>query len=276
MALYLVATPIGNLEDITLRAIRVLREARLIASEDTRTTQKLLNHYEIRTPIVSYFEHSSVSRLEHILREAEEGDVALVSEAGMPGLSDPGFEVVTAAVARNIRVIPVPGANAVISALVASGLASDRFLFLGFLPRRAADRRRLLAVSAREPHTLVFFESPHRLVASLSDMAQLLGNRRVAIARELTKVYEEIYRGNIEDALAHFFQPRGEFTLVVEGYLETPVLAGEKQVTEALSRAVGRGLSRRDAIAQVASELGLSKREVYRVATSSLGPGDGE
>ncbi len=276
MALYLVATPIGNLEDITLRAIRVLREARLIASEDTRTTQKLLNHYEIRTPIVSYFEHSSVSRLEHILREAEEADVALVSEAGMPGLSDPGFEVVRAAVARNIRVIPVPGANAVISALVASGLASDRFLFLGFLPRRAADRRRLLAVTAREPHTLVFFESPHRLVASLSDMALLLGNRRVAIARELTKVYEEIYRGTIEDALAHFFQPRGEFTLVVEGYLETPVLAGEKQVTEALSRAVGRGLSRRDAITQVASELGLNKREVYRVATSSLGPGDGE
>lgn len=266
MALYLVATPIGNLEDITLRALRVLREVRLIAAEDTRTTLKLLSQYEIRTPVTSYFEHSRLSRLEQVLRAAEEGDAALVSEAGTPGVSDPGFEVVRAALDRGIKVIPIPGPSAPIAALVASGLPSEPFLFFGFLPRRAADRRRLLSAVDRDPYTLIFFEAPHRLIASLTDMARLLGNRQMAAARELTKIHEEIFRGTIEEALARFLQPRGELTLIVEGYRETPAPAGEVEVRESLDRALGDGLSRRDAILRAAQETGWNKRDVYRLA----------
>lgn len=268
MALYLVATPIGNLEDITLRALRVLREVRLIAAEDTRTTRKLLAHYGIKTPLVSYFEHSTTARLEQVLEAAAAGDVAMVSEAGMPGVSDPGYEVVTSALERDIRVVPVPGPTAPVSALAASGLPSDRFLFLGFFPRRAAERRRLLAAVAQEPYTLVAFEAPHRLLDSLEDLAQLLGERRIAIARELTKVYEEVYRGTISDAIRHFAQPRGEFTLVIEGNQETPRPVDEVEVREALRRALASGLSRKEAAARVAQETGWSKREVYRLANA--------
>ncbi|MDP2728082.1 MAG: 16S rRNA (cytidine(1402)-2'-O)-methyltransferase [Dehalococcoidia bacterium] len=267
MALYLVATPIGNLEDITLRALRILKEVRLIAAEDTRTTRKLLNHYGIKTPLVSYFEHSGLARLAQILAAAGEGDAALVSEAGMPGLSDPGYEMVAVALDKGIKVVPVPGPTAPVAALVASGLPSDRFLFLGFLPRRAAERRRLLASVARQPYTLVFFEAPHRLLASLSDMSQLLGERRIAVARELTKLYEEVYRGTIREAIQHFAQPRGEFTLVVEGCRELPTSMGEEEVQEALRRALAGGLSRKEAAARVAQETGWSKREVYRLAS---------
>ncbi|MDO8690730.1 MAG: 16S rRNA (cytidine(1402)-2'-O)-methyltransferase [Dehalococcoidia bacterium] len=269
MALFLVGTPIGNLEDVTLRALRVLKEVRLIAAEDTRTTRKLLHHFEIRTPLISYFEHSNLARLEQILRTAMDSDVALVSEAGMPGLSDPGFEIVKAALDRGIRVIPVPGASAPVAALVASGQPSDRFLFLGFLPRRTNDRRKLLSSVAREPYTLVLFEAPHRILASLADMARLLGNRRLAVARELTKVYEEIYRGTIDEAIQHFCEPRGEFTLVVEGHLEAPALASENDIQGALERAMTEGLSSKDAIARVIKETGWSKRNVYRVLLSS-------
>lgn len=269
MALYLVATPIGNLEDITLRALRVLREVRLIAAEDTRTTRKLLSHYGIATPLVSYFEHSGLARLEQVLETAREGDVALVSEAGMPGLSDPGYQVVEAALERGIRVVPVPGATAPVAALVASGLPPDRFLFLGFLPRRASERRRLLAAVAQEPYTLVAFEAPHRLQASLADMARLLGDRRLAVARELTKLYEEVFRGTIEEAALRFTQPRGEFTLVVEGYRQGRSLPGEEEVLQSLGRALAAGQSPSEAASQVARETGWSKRDVYRLAVRS-------
>ena len=266
MSLYLVATPIGNLEDITLRALRVLREVHVIAAEDTRTTRKLLSHFGIRTPLISYFEHSSLARLEQVLEAALEGDVALASEAGMPGLSDPGYEVVLAALQRGISVIPVPGASAPVAALVASGLPSDSFLYLGFLPRRRADRRRLVAAVARQPHTMVFFEAPHRLLASLADLLLLLGDRRMAVARELTKLHEEVYRGSIGQAIQHFAQPRGEFTLVIEGCTEPPVPAREEEVRQALRRALSHGLSRSEAAARVARETGWKKREVYRLA----------
>lgn len=266
MALYLVATPIGNLEDITLRALRVLREAVLIAAEDTRTTRKLLAHYGIKTPLVSYFEHSTPARLEQVLAAAANGDVAMVSEAGMPGLSDPGYEVVASALELGIKVIPVPGPTAPVAALVASGLPSDRFLFLGFFPRRAAERRRLLAGVAQEPYTLIAFEAPHRLLNSLSDMADVLGDRRVAIAREMTKVHEEVFRGSIADATRHFVHPRGEFTLVIEGCREPSPVADEAEVREALRKALEAGLSRREAAALVARDTGWSKREVYRLA----------
>jgi len=269
VALFLVGTPIGNLEDITLRALRVLKEVRLIAAEDTRTTRKLLNHFGIRTPLVSYFEHSNIARLEQVLKAAMESDVALVSEAGMPGLSDPGFEMVRSALDRGIRVIPIPGANAPVAALVASGHQSDRFLFLGFLPRRASERRKLLAAVSGEPYTLVLFEAPHRILDSLADMVRLLGNRRLAVARELTKVYEEIFRGTIEEAIQHFAEPRGEFTIVVEGNLEATALPSEKDIERALQRAILEGLSRRDAVARVTKETGWTKRNVYRAYLSS-------
>ena len=215
--LYAVATPIGNLEDISLRALRCLREVELIAAEDTRTTRHLLNFYNIKTPVTSYHEHSKQAKLDYLLCCLEEGDVALVSEAGMPGLSDPGYKLIVAAIDRGISVVPVPGASAVTAALVVSGLPTDQFLYLGFLPRRQGHRQRILSSTAGERRTIVAFESPHRLKGTLSDIQETLGDRRLAICRELTKVYEEVFRGKVSQAREHFTEPRGEFTLVIEG-----------------------------------------------------------
>jgi 16S rRNA (cytidine1402-2'-O)-methyltransferase len=267
MALYLVGTPIGNLEDISLRALRVLREVRLIAAEDTRTTRKLLSHYSIKTPLTSFFQHSRPAKLDRILEAAAVEDVALVSEAGMPGISDPGYEVVTAALERQIEVIPVPGPSAALTALAISGLPSDRFLYLGFLPRTRPQRCRLLRSLADESATLVAFEAPHRLQASLQDLAQTLGDRRVAVARELTKLYEEVYRGTIRGAIEHFTQPRGEFTLVVEGNRAGPAAASADEVRRRLAVALAEGLGVRAAAARVAQETGWQKREVYALAS---------
>jgi 16S rRNA (cytidine1402-2'-O)-methyltransferase len=218
--LYLVATPIGNLEDMSLRAIRILSQVRLIAAEDTRKTKRLLSAYNIKTPLVSYYEHSKLSKLSQLLRQLEEGDIALVSEAGMPGISDPGYELVTAAIEHGIPVVPIPGPSAVLAALAISGLPANQFLFLGFLPRRKGERRRLLQSIALETHTIVAFEAPHRLLKALADVLEVLGNRRIAICRELTKIHEEVFRGTISQALEHFTTPRGEFTLVIEGRRE--------------------------------------------------------
>ena len=216
-ALYAIATPIGNLEDISLRALRCLREVKLIAAEDTRTTRHLLNFYNIKTPVTSYHEYSKRAKLDYLLDCLEEGDVALVSEAGMPGLSDPGYKLIVAAIERGILVVPVPGASAVTAALVVSGLPTDQFLYLGFLPRRQGRRQRLLSSIVGEPRTIVAFEAPHRLRGTLSDIQETLGDRRLAICRELTKVYEEVFRGRVSQAREHFTEPRGEFTLVIEG-----------------------------------------------------------
>ncbi|NJN66561.1 MAG: 16S rRNA (cytidine(1402)-2'-O)-methyltransferase [Chloroflexaceae bacterium] len=209
--LYLVATPIGNLEDITLRALRVLREVSLIAAEDTRHTRRLLAHYDIRTPCCSYHEHNKLSRLGEVLAVLAEGDVALVSDAGTPALSDPGVELVHACIAAGWPVSPLPGPGAPIAALVASGLPTDRFLFVGFLPRRGSDRRDLLARLGRLPVTLVCFEAPHRLRASLADMLAVLGDRRVVVAREMTKLHEEFVRATLSESQEHFQKhpPRG-------------------------------------------------------------------
>ncbi|MCI0477172.1 MAG: 16S rRNA (cytidine(1402)-2'-O)-methyltransferase, partial [Anaerolineales bacterium] len=217
--LYLVATPIGNLEDITLRALRVLKQVSLIAAEDTRTARKLLTHFEIAKPITSYFEHNKRAKLEAILDALERGDVAVISEAGTPGLSDPGYELVCAALARDFRVVPIPGANALTAALVASGLPTDQFVFLGFLPRQKSARRKFLQSVADEPRTLIAYEAPHRVRASLDDIAEMFGNRAICIARELTKMYEEFFRGNVDQAREHFaaHAPRGEFTIVIAG-----------------------------------------------------------
>ena len=215
--LYVIATPIGNLEDISLRALRLLREVKLIAAEDTRTTRHLLNAYNIKTPLTSYHEHSKGAKLDYLLDYLEKEDLALVSEAGMPGLSDPGYDLIVAAIARGICVVPIPGASAVITALVVSGLPTDQFLYVGFLPRRKGQRQRLLSSIVDEPRTIVAFETPHRIRETLSDIEEILGDRRLSVCRELTKVHEEIFRGRVSQAREHFAEPRGEFSLVIEG-----------------------------------------------------------
>ncbi|MBM4447895.1 MAG: 16S rRNA (cytidine(1402)-2'-O)-methyltransferase [Chloroflexi bacterium] len=262
--LYVVATPIGNLEDISLRALRVLREVRLIAAEDTRKTKRLLKTYDIQTPMTSYHQHNEKAKLDYILNYLKEGDVALVSEAGMPGVSDPGYELIGAANQSGIPVIPVPGPSAVITALVASGLPTDRFLYLGFLPRRAAARKQVLESVAQESGTLVILEAPHRLRQTLNDLRLVLGDRRMAVCRELTKLHEEVFRGAISQAAARFTEPRGEFTLVIEGIrdVDKPVL--NKDIEKQLGDMYQRRIKAREAIASVAAETGLSRRELYR------------
>jgi 16S rRNA (cytidine1402-2'-O)-methyltransferase len=216
-ALYVIATPIGNLEDISLRALRLLREVKLIAAEDTRTTRRLLTAYDIKTPLTSYHEHSKRAKLDYILDYLEKEDLALVSEAGMPGLSDPGYELIVSAIERGISVVPVPGASAVITALVVSGLPTDQFVYVGFLPRRKGQRQRLLNSIAEERRTIVAFETRHRLTEVLNEIEEILGDRRLCVCRELTKVHEEIFRGRMSQAGEHFAEPRGEFSLVIEG-----------------------------------------------------------
>jgi len=215
--LYVIATPVGNLEDISLRALRLLQEVKLIAAEDTRTTRHLLNAHNIKTSLTSYHEHSKRAKLDYLLNYLEKEDLALVSEAGTPGLSDPGYELIVAAIERRISVVPIPGASAVITALVVSGLPTDQFLHLGFLPRRKGQRQRLFSSIVDEPRTIVAFETPHRLKEALSDIEEILGNRRLSVCRELTKVHEEIFRGRVSQAREHFVEPRGEFSLVIEG-----------------------------------------------------------
>lgn len=264
MALYVVATPIGNLEDISLRALRTLREVKLIAAEDTRKTKRLLTTYDIKTPMTSYHEHNKWTKLDYILSRLEGEDVALVSEAGMPGMSDPGYELIMACVQRGITVIPIPGPSIVITALAVSGLPTERFVYLGFLPRKSNSRRRQLESVADEYGTIVVLESPHRLLAALRDILLILGDRKVAVCRELTKVHEEVFRGTISQAIEHFTEPRGEFTLVIEGKAEKDKL----QLTEAIKKQLYHmrqsGVTAKEAIGKVAGETGLSRKELYQ------------
>jgi len=267
--LYVVATPIGNLEDITLRALRVLREVGLIAAEDTRTTAKLLARYEISTPMVSYFEHNELTRQDEILQALDRHDVAVVSEAGMPTISDPGYRLVQAAAARGVSIVVLPGPSAVVTALAASGLPTDRFRFLGFLPRRRVARQQALLSLRDEQDTIVCFEAPHRLLATLQDIHALWGDRRAVVACELTKLYEEVWRGPVSAALAHFEQkrPRGEFTLVLSGASkQVEAMWTEASVRRALADLLARGVSRRDAATQVAQMARWPRRAVYRLA----------
>ena len=268
--LYLVATPIGNLEDITARALRILGEVALVAAEDTRRTRKMLTHFGLSRPLLSYFEHNKLARLDHVLGVLAAGDVALVSDAGVPGLSDPGYELVRAALAAGHRVTPVPGPSAVLAALTASGLPTDSFTFVGYLPRRAAERRRFLRLLAAEPRTLVMFEAPHRLMDALADLQTELGERPLAVARELTKLHEEIFRGTASEALEQFRQhsPRGEITLVIGGPLEKEAelpLWDESRLRALVDELVNSGLSRTEAVKQAAARSGLGRRELYKL-----------
>jgi len=266
--LYIIPTPLGNLEDITLRALRTLKEVSLIATEDTRTTGRLLKHFDISCPLVSYFEHNKLARLERVLDALAGGDVALVSEAGTPLLSDPGYELVQVAIEHGFEIVSLPGPSAITAALTASGLSTDRFLFLGFLPRKAGARRRFLEEIVTQPATLVIFETPHRLQAALADMVDILGgSRNIALCRELTKLHEEIWRGTLSEALRewHHREPRGEFTLVVTGAAPPPIW-DEAQVEMALHDTIARGATSKEAIRHVTDRSGWPKREVYAVA----------
>jgi len=262
-ALYIVATPIGNLEDVTLRALGILREVKLIAAEDTRRTKQLLATYDIKTPMTSYHERNKRTKLDYILNRLSEGDVALVSDAGMPGISDPGYELVVACIEGGIPVVPVPGPSVVITALAVSGLDTGKFVYLGFLPSKAGARQRLLKSVADEAATIVVLESPHRLLAALNDMLAVLGDRKIAVCRELTKLHEEVFRGRIIQAIAHFAEPRGEFTLVIEGKKEE-----KPRLTPAIKKQLQKmrrsGVAAKEAVASVSGETGVSKKELYR------------
>ena len=263
-SLYVVATPIGNLEDISLRALRILREVKLIAAEDTRRTRRLLAAYEVKTPVTSYHEHNKWTKSDYILNCLKDGDVALVSDAGTPGVSDPGYELVVAASQRGIKVAPIPGPSTVIAALAVSGLPAEKFNYIGFLPRRSNERRRFLESIADESGTIVVLETPHRLQAALNDILLILGDRKVAVCRELTKIHEEVFRGTIGQAIENFTVPRGEFTLVIEGKRDKD----KPQLTEDIERQLHdmrlSGEKAKEAIAKVAKETKLSKKELYR------------
>jgi 16S rRNA (cytidine1402-2'-O)-methyltransferase len=276
--LFLVATPIGNLEDISARALRVLSQAVVIAAEDTRHTRKLLDHYQIRTPLTSYHEHNKLTKLDVVLNALERGNVALVSDAGMPGLNDPGFELVRAALQAGHLVSPVPGPSAPISALVASGLPTDAYLYLGYLPRKPLERRQKIQEVAELPYTLVVLETPHRLLNALQDLLEELGDRQIAVARELTKLHEEILRATLSQALAHFqaVAPRGEFTLVIAGKPPSGVNWDEKLLRRELEQAMRQGEKASQAAARLANLSGWPRRKVYRMATEIVKTFEGE
>ena len=266
--LYIVATPIGNLEDITLRALRILKEVDFIAAEDTRHSRVLLDHYAIRTPLVSYHEHNEKSQAPRLVERIKNGEsLALVSDAGTPAISDPGYRLVAEALRAGILVTPIPGAAAVISALSASGLPTDRFVFEGFLPAKKGERERRLESLCKESRTLVFYEAPHRLKDSLAEMRRILGNRDIAVARELTKIHEEFLRGTIDqvaETLAHR-EVKGEVTIIVHGAQENAQISSEELAREIRSM-LGDGLSVRAISEELAEHHHIPRREIYRLA----------
>lgn len=269
--LYLVATPIGNLEDISSRALKVLREAILIAAEDTRHTGKLLERFGIENKLTSYWEHNKLNKLDFILDRLSKGDVALVSDAGTPGINDPGYELVRAALASGFDVIPIPGPSAPIAALSVSGLPTDSFLYLGYLPHKSGERRNVLTQVSSLPHTLIFLETPHRIADSLLDILAALGDRRICVAREMTKLHEEYWRGAVSGAIEHFQskEPRGEFTLVIEGRVKMENGKwDESELLEAVKKGIATGKSAKELSAQLAELSGWNKKEVYALINS--------
>jgi 16S rRNA (cytidine1402-2'-O)-methyltransferase len=267
--LYLVATPIGNLEDITVRAIRILKEADLIACEDTRQTQKLLHHYDIRKELVSYHEHNELTRSPELVIELEQGaKIALVSDAGTPGISDPGHRLVTLCLRHHIPVVPIPGPSALVAALAASGLPTEEFSFVGFLPPRSGARRKALDALKSEARTLILYEAPHRVVEALADASDILGARPAVIAREITKIHEEFLRGSLSELLesARKRAPRGEITLLIgPGDPQTPQVDSSVSLKERVNQLEAEsGIDRKAALKQAARERGLGRREAYK------------
>lgn len=272
--LYLVATPLGNLEDMTFRAVTTLQTVDLIAAEDTRHTGKLLQQFQITTPQISYHDHNRLSRIPELLEKLKAGkNLALVSDAGTPGISDPGQELVAACIDAGIAVVPIPGATALISALISSGLKTDRFVFEGFLPTKGKDRQARLEALKTETRTLILYEAPHRLLATLTDLQTILGEtRRMTIARELTKYHEEFCHGTIADAIVTFTEqePKGEFCLVIEGRSpeETPIFTPETLRNE-LKSLIEQGMSRSQASRQLAAITQLPRRQLYQLSLES-------
>jgi 16S rRNA (cytidine1402-2'-O)-methyltransferase len=273
--LFVVATPIGNLEDISFRALRTLKEADLIACEDTRQTQKLLSHFDFQKRLLSYHEHNEITRAAEIVIELEQGaQVALVSDAGTPGISDPGHRLIALCLRHAIKVVPVPGPTAFVAALAASGMTADEFTFIGFLPSRPTERRKALRVLESEPRTLIFYEAPHRLLDTLEDALEILGNRPAVLARELTKVFEEFHRGHLEELVGATRKkaPRGEICLIIgpsDGHAihaEIPsavidIVPIARRVDQIMAE---RGVDRKLALKQAARERGITRREAYK------------
>ncbi len=269
-SLYIVGTPIGNLEDTTFRAIKTLQNVDLIAAEDTRHTSKLLQHFQIQTPQLSYHQHNEQSRIPELIEELNQGKtIALVTDAGMPGISDPGYELVKACVEANISVVPIPGVTASIAALSASGLPSNKFIFIGFLPTKIKLRQEQLETLSNSLETIVLYESPYRLLQTLEDLVKILGkNRKIVLARELTKLHEEFWRGTVGQAIIHYQnnQPKGEFTLVIAGAEpELPVLS-EDTIKQELQELFAQGISRSQASRQLAQKINLSRSKIYQIA----------
>ena len=270
--LYLVATPIGNLEDMSPRGVRILRECILIAAEDTRHSGTLLKHFDIKTPLTSYFEHNKLNKLDLILEKLSQGDVALVSDAGTPAINDPGYELVQAALASNFNVMPVPGPSAPIAALAVSGLPTDSFLYLGYLPHKSTERRKVVAQISNLHYTLIFLESPHRIVDSLKDILSVLGDRQICVAREMTKMFEEYWRGQVSGAIEHFKskEPRGEFTLVVAGKTkEERTVWAEEKLMKAIKKQLKTGKSAKEISAELAEQSGWNKKEIYALVNQN-------
>lgn len=265
--LYLCATPIGNLEDITLRALRVLKEVDLIAAEDTRQTKKLCSHYDITTPLTSYHEHNKQQKGQYLIEQLREGkNIAVVTDAGMPGISDPGYDLVTLAVEAGIKVVPLPGAVAAVSALVVSGLPTEQFVFLGFLPRAGKKRKNELLSLMAEERTMIFYEAPHRLRKTLEDLLHALGNRQVVIGRELTKKYEEFWRGELASALDYFQEPKGEITIVLAGNENSqPKETFSGSVEEEIELFLNQGMEKMECFKKIAKRRKMSKSEVYSI-----------
>ncbi|MEM9543613.1 MAG: 16S rRNA (cytidine(1402)-2'-O)-methyltransferase [Cyanobacteria bacterium P01_E01_bin.42] len=270
--LYLVGTPIGNLEDMTFRGVRILQEVDLIAAEDTRHTGKLLKHFQIQTPQISYHDHNKRERSGELLHRLQSGEtIALVTDAGMPGISDPGYELVKACRENNLPVVPIPGVSAGITALTASGLPCDRFIFEGFLPPRGKARRDRLATLQTESCTLILYEAPHRLLSSLADLAEVLGgDRAIVTARELTKLHEEFWQGTLAEAIAYYTQhpPRGEFTLVFAGASPQSKTLTEAEIAGELTQLLRSGMSRSQASRHLAKVADIPRRRVYQIALS--------
>ncbi len=273
--IYLVGTPIGNLEDITLRALRVLREADVIACEDTRRSRKLLDHFEIHKPLLSYHDHNEEASAKGLAARAQAGDnIAVISDAGMPGISDPGFRLVQEAIQSGITIVPIPGPVALETALIASGLPTDSFRFGGFLPSRKSQREKALAEVAAETATLVFYEAPHRIEATLADIVEILGDRPVVVAREMTKLHEEFLRGTASTVLAGLQarnRARGEITLLI-GRAEA-VRPADKPIHERVAELLEEGTGRMEAIKQAAKEYAIPKSEAYRLVEKERSSG---
>lgn len=271
--LYICGTPIGNLEDITLRALKILKKVKLIAAEDTRHTKKLLNHYQINTKVTSYYEYNKIKKATYLVEMLKNSqDIALVSDAGMPGISDPGYVLVNLALKNNIKIIPIPGVSALITALVVSGLPTDKFVFEGFIPRKIKERKRYFKSIENEERTIIFYEAPHRLKRALKDMLDVWGERKIVIARELTKMYEEIIRGNLSQVLSEINtkEIKGEITLVVQGGIKKKgndiidFLKNECIMEEYLKKLKNQGYSNKDIIKIAQEKLNLPKNLIYK------------